>query len=173
MSWYHVRGVTKEKPEVVELYNKKYARGRYDGPADHIVFLPVQVSKVVAEGYVGLLQVSIVNSYILYTTTRRQLGQQPQSHLQFCREFILQFVAHRLQLPPPSCFGSHVDLSLERLRPVTHFSEESERRWDCRVCSVVGRSHTTSYFCVTCSDRTHLHPGRCFRLYHTRENFRQ
>ena len=52
MSWYHVRGVTKEKPEVVELYNKKYARGRYDGPAGHIVFLPVQVSKVVAEGYV-------------------------------------------------------------------------------------------------------------------------
>ena len=86
-----------------------------------------------------LLQVSIVKSYIIYTTTLRQLGQQPQSHLEFCREFILQFVAHRLQLPPPSRFGPHVDLSLERLRPVTHFSEESERRWDCRVCSVVGR----------------------------------
>ena len=52
MSWYHVRGFTKEKPEVVKLYNKKYAWGRYDGPAGHIVFLPVQVSKVVAEGYV-------------------------------------------------------------------------------------------------------------------------
>ena len=52
MSWYHVRRVTKEKSEVVELYNKKYARGRYDGLAVHIVFLPVQISKVVAEGYV-------------------------------------------------------------------------------------------------------------------------
>ena len=52
MSWYHVRGVTKEKSEVVELYNKKYARGRYDGPAGHIIFLPVQISKVVAKGYV-------------------------------------------------------------------------------------------------------------------------
>ena len=85
-----------------------------------------------------LLKVSIVNSYILYTTTLRQLGQQPQSHLQFCREFILQLVAHRLQLPLPSRFGPHVDLSLERLRPVTHFSEESERRWECRVyCAVL------------------------------------
>ena len=68
-----------------------------------------------------LLQVSIVNSYISYTTTLRRLGQQPQSHLQFCHEFILQFVAHRLQLAPPSRFGPHVDLSLERLRPVTRF----------------------------------------------------
>ena len=50
MSRYHVRGVTKEKSEVVELYNKKYAWGRYDGPAGHTVFLSVQISKVVAKG---------------------------------------------------------------------------------------------------------------------------
>ena len=84
-----------------------------------------------------LLQVSIVNSYILYTTTLRQLGQQPQSHLHFRREFILQLVAHRLQLPPPSRFGPHVDLSLERLRPVTRFSEESERILLKNVCAVL------------------------------------
>ena len=116
-------------------------------------------------------QVSVVNSYIVYTTRLWTLGQQPLTHLQYRRSLILRLVSHRLQLPQNPRPGHHVDLSLGRLRPIPHFTEEGDRRRDCRVCSSGGRRRTTPYFCMTCSDRPHLHPGRCFRIYHTRVNF--
>ena len=166
------RGVVKEKPEVVDLYNQNMLGvDKMDQLATYYSFLRKSV-KWWRKVMFWLLEVSVVNSYILYTTSLGQYGQQPRSHLQFRRELILQLVSHRLQLPAPSRSGPRVDLSLERLRPVPHFAEESERRRDCRVCSAVGRRRTTAYLCITCSDRPYLHPGRCFRLFHTRENFR-
>ena len=110
-----------------------------------------------------LLEVSVVNTYIVHTTRLRHLGQQPLSHVQFCRKLILQLVAYRLQLPPPSRLGPHVYFSLERLCQVPHFSEESEWRRDFRMCSIVShRRRTTAYFCVTHSNRPHLNRERCF-----------
>ena len=103
--------------------------------------------------------VAFVNAYILYTSTLREASQQPRSHLQFRRELVLELVAHQLQLPAPGCPGRRVNLSLERLRPVPHFSEESYRRRDCRVCSGVGWRRTTTCVCTTSSDRPYLHPG--------------
>ena len=118
------RDVTKGKPEVVELYiyNKNIlVFDTIDLLATLYSFLCKSV-KWWQKVMFLLLLVSIFSSYILYTTTLRQLEQQPQSHLQFCREFMLQFVANRLQLPPPSHSGPHVDLSFELLCPVNHFS---------------------------------------------------
>ena len=77
-----------------------------------------------------MLEVAVVNTYILYTSTLLDASQQPHSHLQFRRELVLELVAHRLQLPAPDRPGCHVDLSLKRLRPVPHFSEESDWRRD-------------------------------------------
>ena len=166
------RGVMKEKPEVAELYNKNMLGvDKMDQLATYYFFLRKSV-KWWRKVKFWLLEVSVINTYIVYTSRLRQLRQQPRSHLQFHRELILQLVTHRLQLTAPSRHGPHIYLSLERLRPVPHLSVESERRRDCRVCGIVGR-RTTAYFCVTCSDRPHLHPGRYFRIYHTRENFQQ
>ena len=120
--------------------------------------------------FFGLLEVSVVNSYIVYTTRLRQLGQEPLTHLQYRRSLILSLVSHRLQVPQPSRPGRRADMSLERLRPIPHFAEEVERpagcrtdrRKDCRVCNRAGHRRTTLFYCTTCSDKPYLHPGRCF-----------
>ena len=167
------RGQLKEKPKVVQLYNDNMLGvDKMDQLATYYSFLRKSV-KWWRKVLFWLLEVSVLNSYFIYTTTLRQHGQQPRTHLQHRRALILSLVSHRLRLPPPVRPGRRVDLSLERLRPIPHFSEEGDRRRDCSVCSGAGRRRTTAFFCMTCSDRPHLHPGRCFRNYHTRANFRQ
>ena len=46
------RGVIKEKPEVVELYNQNMLGVDKNGPAGHLLFLPQEVCEVVEESYV-------------------------------------------------------------------------------------------------------------------------
>ena len=74
-------------------------------------------------------------------------------------------MSHLLHVPQPLLRpGRRVDMSLEKMRPIPHFSEKGDRRCDCRVCSSISRRRATTYFCFTCSDRPHLHPGKCFTL---------
>ena len=119
-----------------------------------------------------LLEASVVNSFITYSLRLRCLGQQPLGHQQFRRALVLSLVARRSHVPAPRRPGRHTDNSLERTRPIPHFSEEGEKRRDCRVCSGAGKRRATTFYCMTCSDHPHLHPGRCFRVYHTQVNFR-
>ena len=127
-----------------------------------------------------LLEVSVVNSFITYTTRLHQLGAEPETQLQFHRSLVLSLVSNQLGLPQPPRPGRRADMSLERLRPIPHFAEEAERsqssrgnaRRDCCVCSRAGHRRTTYYYCRTCSDKPFLHPCRCFRVYHTRASLR-
>ena len=163
-------GQVKEKPEIVQTYNENMLGvDKMDQLAAYYSFLRKSV-KWWRKVLFWLLEVSTINSYVIYTSRLRQLGQHPLLHLQFRRSIVLSLVSHRLQLPRPPRPGRRADLSLERLRSVPHFSEEGR---DCRVCSSGSRRRTTGFFCTTCSERPHLHPGRCFRVYHTRVNFRQ
>ena len=114
-----------------------------------------------------LLEVSVVNSYIVQKPISQRGGKQPLSHLQYSCSFILSLFSRRLSLPQQPRPGRQVDPSLEQLQSIPHFSE---RRRDCRVCSRSGHHRTTAFFCRTCSDRPHLHPGQCFCIYHTRVN---
>ena len=167
------RGQLKQKPQVVQQYNDHMLGvDKMDQLATYYSFLRKSV-KWWRKVLFWLLEVTTVNSYIVYTTRIRQLGQQPHTHLQYRRSLILGLVSHRLRLPIHNRPGRRIDLSLERLRPIPHFSEEGDRRRDCRVCSSAGHRRTTGFFCTTCSDRPHLHPGRCLHMYHTRVNFRQ
>ena len=71
------RGVIKEKPEVVELYNQNMLGvDKMDQLATYYSFLRKSV-KWWRKVMFWLLEVSVVNSYIVYTTTLGQFGQQP------------------------------------------------------------------------------------------------
>ena len=173
------RGEHKKKPAIVQLYNNNMLGvDKMDQLASYYAFVRKSV-KWWRKVFFWLLEVSVVNSYISYKTRLQQLGQEPITHLQYRRSLILSLVSHQLNVPQQPRPGGRADMSLERLRPIPHFAEEAERlqggrrdlRNDCRVCSRVGHRRTTN-FCTTCTDKPFLHPGRCFRLYHTRARFR-
>ena len=167
------RGHTREKPQVVQVYNNNMMGvDRLDQMATYYSFLRKSV-KWWRKVMFWLLEVSIVNAYILHSTQLTTHQQPPLTHLQFRRALVQGLVSHRLHVPQPLRPGRRVDMSLEQMRPILHFSDESDRRRDSRVCSSSGRRRATTFYCLTCSDHPHLHPGKCFRMYHTRVNFRQ
>ena len=163
------RGQTKEKPKVVQLYNENMMGvDRLDQMATYYSFLHKSVQCMF-----WLLEVSVVNAYYILQNTRLiNLQQQPLTHLQFLSALVQGLVSHQLQVPQLICPGRQVDMSLERMRPIPHFSEQGDTRRDYRVCSTSGKRRATTFFCFKCSDHSHLHPGKCFRLYHTRVNYR-
>ena len=166
------RGQLKEKPLAVQDYNDHMLGvDKMDQLATYYSFLHKYV-KWWRKVLFWLLEVATVNAYIVYSTHVQHSGQRPMAHLQFCRAVIHRLVSHHLLLPSQPRPGHHPDQSLERLRNVAHYSEEGSTRRDCRVCSSGSRRRTTKFYCVTCSDHCHLHPGRCFRLYHTQLHFR-
>ena len=132
------RGQLKHKPEVVQVYNDHMLGvDKMDQLASYYAFLRKSV-KWWRKVLFWLLEVSVVNSYIVYKSRLQHLGQPQLTHLQYRRSLILSLVSHRLQLPQQPRPGRRVDMSLERLRPIPHFSDEAERRRDCRVCSSGG-----------------------------------
>ena len=68
-----------------------------------------------------LLEVSVVNAYIVHTTRLTNVQQKPLTHLQFRRALIQGLVSHRLHVPQPLHPGRRVDMSLKRMRPIPHF----------------------------------------------------
>ena len=58
---------------------------------------------------------------------------------------------------------------------ITDSESESESTKDCAVCSnrkLKGQRRETVYFCETCTRKPGLHPGTCFKNYHTLEKYK-
>ena len=128
------RGQLKEKPEIVQLYNNNMLGvDKMDQLATYYSFLRKSV-KWWRKVMFWLLEVSVVNTYIVYTTRLILLQQQPLTHLNFRCALIQGLVSHRLQVPHLLYPGRWVDMSLERMRPIPYFSKEDYRQLDCRVC---------------------------------------
>ena len=119
-----------------------------------------------------LLEVAVVNAYILYSANR---DQKKLTHKEFRRELVLA-LCEQQRLNICRSPAQRADQSLERLRG-SHYPETTSVRRDCRMCSVRshsrsgnGRRRLTTTICGTCSDHPHLCIGECFRNYHTRAN---
>ena len=120
-----------------------------------------------------MVEVAVVNSYILYKQTMVQQGNRPLTHLGFRRELI-KSLAEPLQLTVVPRQQSAP--SLQRLQQVPHFLEKGSKRRDCWVCSnreEDGTRHLTMYFCTTCTDHPALCPAPCYKIYHTQRSYRQ
>ncbi|KAL6417866.1 hypothetical protein ACFW04_012481 [Cataglyphis niger] len=104
------------------------------------------------------MEISLINSYILYKLEKNKKGEKPLSHLRF------------LKTLQPST--SHFDEI--RLNGKLHVLLKGTKR-DCKVCSdrnTPGGRREISYYCDTCPDKPRMHLGYCFTKYHTKANYR-
>ena len=122
-----------------------------------------------------LLEVMVINGYIIYKELARRRGERPITHLAFWRRLIES-------LSEPLCSsastssrpGPRTSHHLECLQPVRHFPQGGRKRRDCVVCSdrQGGTRHLTHYQCATCPDNPTLCPDNCFNAYHTQRRYR-
>ena len=120
-----------------------------------------------------LLEVSIVNSYILY----HEVTKKRMTHLEFRRSLVESLATEYLQQVESRRTSVGRPLSQPcpiRLDKKLHLLEQREGRQDCVVCSDrrSGSRHTTTFFCKTCPDHPSLHPTTCFERYHTLHRYK-
>lgn len=124
-----------------------------------------------------LLEVALVNSYILFHIAQEKNNEKPQlSHLQYRKKVIEQLVGSVRSQRKKRGRRSNQDFA-ERLNNKTHFLGQVARgsSKDCAVCSnrkVPGERRKTVYFCKTCSGHPGLHPTDCFERYHSLINYK-
>ncbi len=120
-----------------------------------------------------LLEVAVVNSYIIYKQNCTQNKIRPMTHLAFRRSLIDSLTEPLRSSAKPS--GIRVEPSHKRLECKPHFMGKHDKRTDCVVCSDRrgGKRHLTHFHCDTCTDHPSLCPTDCFKLYHTKKNYSQ
>ena len=116
------------------------------------------------------LEISLINSYILYKATKEQRKERPISHLRYVKTIVKQLTENFGQTHQASTSCSE-DI---RLNGKLHVIQTGKRN-DCRVCSrrnESGKRHQTTYYCNTCPDKPGMHLGKCFTIYHTKQKYR-
>ncbi|XP_011135111.1 piggyBac transposable element-derived protein 4 isoform X2 [Harpegnathos saltator] len=119
---------------------------------------------------------AIVNAYILYKECAVKNDDIPITHLQFRKKLLMELIgdfrAPKLRSEPVSDSDKE-----QRLENIPHFIFQlsGSKTKDCVVCSkpnVPGERKRTSYFCDTCERKPGLHPGNCFKRYHTLKSYK-
>lgn len=124
-----------------------------------------------------LLEIAIVNSYHLWNIDRKEKNLKPMDHLQYRRILIEELVEGCRNSSRKRGRPSTTD-DEERLNGKPHFiaKKPNKSTKDCVVCSnrnVPGGRKETSYFCETCSRKPGCHPGKCFKDYHTKKDYKR
>ena len=166
---------TISKPVVISQYTK-FMGGvdRADHYCGSYAFLR-KTSKWWRKMFFWLLEVAIVNSYILFNLNRKQQGLKEVRHKKFRKSLILQLVGNVRNKNANKCRGRIVDVEgCDRLTG-KHFVDKipNGKAKDCAVCSdrKVKRIQTV-YHCETCERKPGLHPGICFKKYHTEKKYK-
>lgn len=126
---------------------------------------------MVEKNFFWLLDVSTVNSFLLYNMEQQNLGKTMITSKQF-REKLIQGLVGEIRNREKRKRGrpSSADEE-ERLNGLTHFIDQSKtkKQKQCMVCSnrSAGIRKETVFFCDTCEKKPGLHPGECFKRYHT------
>ena len=130
-SWFTRRGELKEKPSVIADYNEfMLGVDKLDQLMSYYSFLHKSV-KWWRKIFFWLLEVVVINAYIIYKQLARLRGERPMSHLEFRRKLILS-------LSEPICSSAPHSTRTrtsrtERLQPVPHFLQKERKRRDCGV----------------------------------------
>ena len=121
-----------------------------------------------------MLEVVVINAYIVYRELARRRGQRPKKHLAFRRKLIRKLSEPIRHSRVPHSTRTRSSHGVDRLQPAQHFLQKGRKRRDCVVCSdrEGGTRHLTIYQCSTCSDNPSLCPSPCFEAYHTQRRFR-
>jgi len=125
-----------------------------------------------------LIEVSVVNSFILYDINQSQSGGKQISHLQYRyrKKLVEQLVGDVRNQKKKRGRPSSLDKS-ERLDKQQHWVGrlEGDKTKDCAVCSnrmVKCERKKTVFYCKTCSKNPGLHPVECFQRYHTLADYK-
>lgn len=166
------------KPTVIMDYNERM--GGVDA-ADHYIssYLFVRKSKKWwRKMFFWLLEVSVVNSFLLYNMYQQNIGNKCCESKKFREMLLLQLVGD-FRNPSGKRRGRPSTSDKEgRLNQKPHFIASFpgvNQKKDCAVCSnrkVPGQRRETHFFCETCERKPGLHPGECFKRYHTLKDYK-
>ena len=119
-----------------------------------------------------LLEVTVVNSYILY----KEAVTSPKPHLTFRRSLVEALATRWMTAAPPRPRPGRPrkrrhpeEGDPQRLNGHLHLLDKLQKPRDCVVCSKQGSGarYRTSYFCKSCEDHPTLHLHPCFERYYT------
>jgi len=120
-------------------------------------------------------ETSIVNSYILYKECETRENRKPLGHKKFRQKLLMQLIGN-FRVPKSKSGRPSTGDTEQRLDGTGHFIYNNPNKHkDCTVCSnrkIPGGRHETTYFCDTCERKPGLHPGDCFKKYHTLLKFK-
>ncbi|XP_066596608.1 piggyBac transposable element-derived protein 4-like [Prorops nasuta] len=154
-----------EKPSVAVGYTKSMGGvDRADQYASCYCFLRMSL-KWWRKLFFWGMEISIINSYILYKTVQHNKNEKALTHLKYRKILVDQLVGDFRQE------RTRVSTSISeiRLNGKLHIMRKGSKR-DCVVCSTRkqrdGRRQTSEY-CDTCPNKPRMHMGDCFKRYHT------
>lgn len=120
------------------------------------------------------LETSIVNSYIIYNNYAAKENIKKITHKKFREELLMALIGEfRVPLQRPGRPSSSD--TIQRLDGKSHFIFSHKKHKDCIVCSnrkIRGGRKETTFYCETCDRKPGLHPGECFKKYHTLKKFK-
>lgn len=166
------------KPNVVVDYTKHMgAVDRSDNFISSYQFMR-KSKKWYRKTFFWLLEVAIVNSYILHKEVQKQHQVKPMTHHQFRKSLVRDLVAERMALPTsrsrrgrPIRPGQTIP-TLQRLNGKPHFMQKRPKgSARCVVCLKKGLRKETIFYCKTCDDTPALHPEVCMEAYHTMNDY--
>ena len=115
-----------------------------------------------------LLKVSVVNSFILF----KELHHLPTTarQLKYKNKLIVQLVGTVRNTTNRR--GKLSTSDAKRLNQAPHFIKKSVKgpNKNRQVCSFKDNRKITVFFFETCAQKLYLHPGECFKRYHTLQN---
>lgn len=163
-----------KKPKVVTDYTANMgAVDRSDHYISSYQFLR-RTFKWYRKVFFWLLEVSILNSYLLYKGTVEKYDKNPITHKSFRKSLVRSLVKEKIAsrgIGRKRRGRPHQGPSEERLSKKQHFMGKKPRALRCVVCSKKKLRKETVYYCKTCSNQPSLHPEECFEIYHTLKNF--
>lgn len=129
--------------------------------------------------YFWLLEVSVVNSFILYNSEKKKNNEPVVRHVTFRKQLIEQLVSDvrnvRRKRGRPTSIDNDAAIRMNGLYHSIK-ANESKKTKDCVVCSdrkTPGGRKETIFYCDTCPRKPGLHPNNCFDKYHTQKIYRQ
>ena len=166
------------KPLVIEKYNQ-FMGGvdKCDQLNQYYSFVRRSV-KWYKKVFFWLLEICVVNSYLLYKLSRNPpMPRKKLTLLAFRKELVQNLVSiqtYDSHSPPPPRKGRPAqDPPMQRLDGKLHILEKSYdgKRRKCVVCNARGDRSETVHFCKSCNSHPALHPAPCFGLFHTKTSF--
>ena len=122
-----------------------------------------------------LLEVSIVNSHILYNMVQTENGKKTMQHMKsrmcLVEALVYERMLSRRKMCSPGRGRPSIGSPEQRLSGLFHsMNRKQGSKGRCVVCLARGVRKETIYFCETCDLKPYLHPDNCFGVYHTQKD---